>query len=85
MTEGDVAKLAELKPGSKDFVDAEAYVEMRSFRAPIIITHLITFYTLIVILLLHITAVVLTEIKSRNGIISAMFTGEKWFDEPPSG
>lgn len=83
VSDGDVSKRAELKPGSKDFVDAEVYAEMRRFRAPIIKTHLISFYTLMVLQLLHITAAVLTEIKSRNGIISTMFTGEKWFDEPP--
>lgn len=83
VTNGDETKLAALKPGSKEFVNPEAYAEMRRFRAPIIETHLITFYMLVVALLLHITAVVLTELRSRSGIISAMFTGEKWFKKPP--
>lgn len=77
---GDSVKLVQLTPGSKQFVDAEAYAVMRQFREPIIKLHLYTFYTLLVTIFLHITAVILIEVRSRSGIISAMFTGEKWFD-----
>jgi len=83
VTDGDPAKLANLKPGSKEFVDPELYKEMRAFRKPFITIHLYSFYTLLVTILAHITAVVVTEIRERNGIISAMFTGRKVAQDTP--
>ncbi len=81
VTKGDPDKLANLKPGSKDYVDAAAYDEMRSFRKPIISTHLYAFYLLMVAVLLHITGVVVTEVREKNALISAMFSGEKVFTD----
>jgi cytochrome b len=78
VTNGNQEMLAQLKPGSLEFVDPEAYSEMRLFRTLFISTHVYVFYTLLVAILLHIAAVVVTEVRSRSGIISAMFTGEKW-------
>jgi len=77
VTGGDPEKLANLEPGNKDFVDPVAYQSMRNFREPIITTHLYGFYLLMFLIFLHITGVVITEVRERNGIISAMFTGEK--------
>ena len=76
-------KIANLKPGSKEGVDPEAYAEMRDFRKPFITTHFYVFYTLLVSILLHIIAVVVTDIREENGIISAMFTGKKVMSEKP--
>ena len=73
----DAEKIANLKPGSKEGVDLQAYEAMRDFRAPFITTHVYSFYTLLVAIALHIAAVVLTEIKENNGLISAMITGKK--------
>ena len=70
-------KIANLKPGSKDDVDSEAYAEMRKFRKPFITTHVYAFYTLLIAIGLHIVAVVVTEVREKNGLISAMFTGRK--------
>ena len=83
VTDGDPQKMASLKPGSKEFVDPDKYTEMRSFRKPVITTHLYTFYMLMFAVLLHIAAVVFTEVKLRNGIVTAMFTGWKVMREPP--
>jgi len=83
VTDGDAEKLAKLTPGSKEYVDMDAYNVMRSFRKPVITTHLYAFYILILTILLHITGVVVTEVREKNGIISAMFSGEKVFSEPP--
>ncbi len=76
-------KIVTLKPGSKDGVDPEAYAEMRNFRKPFITTHLYSFYTLLVVIVLHIAGVVLTEVKEKNGIISAMVTGKKIMAKKP--
>ena len=83
VTEGDPIKLANLKPGSKEFVDPAAYAEMRGFRKPVITIHLYGFYILIVAGLLHIVAVVVTEVREKSGLISAMITGEKVLSTPP--
>jgi Ni/Fe-hydrogenase 1 B-type cytochrome subunit len=83
VTKGNPEMLANLKPGSKQYVNPAAYDEMRSFRSPIITTHLYTFYLLMVSILLHIVAVVVSEVRERNGLISAMFSGEKVFSETP--
>ena len=76
-------KIKNLKPGSKEDVDSEAYAEMRAFRKPFITTHVYVFYTLLGAIFLHIAAVVVTEVKEKNGLVSAMFTGKKVASKKP--
>ena len=76
-------KIKNLKPGSKDNVDSVAYAEMRTFRKPFITTHIYTFYILLVSIFLHIAAVVVTEVREKNGLVSAMFTGKKVVSKHP--
>ena len=76
-------KIANLKPGSKDDVDSEAYAEMRKFRKPFITIHLYSFYVLLISIVLHIAAIVLTEVRERNGLVSAMLTGKKVVSRKP--
>jgi len=76
-------KIKNLKPGSKDDVDSEAYAEMREFRKPFITTHVYSFYLLLISIFLHIVAVVITEVREKNGLISAMFTGNKIVSKKP--
>ena len=83
VTDGDPNKLANLTPGSKNSVDPAAYDKMRSFRKPIVTTHLYAFYLLVATMLLHITGVVVTELRDKNGLISAMLTGEKVLSAAP--
>jgi hypothetical protein len=83
VTRGDPDKLAQLAPGSKEHVDLEAYDEMRSFRSPFAATHLYTFYFLMAAVFLHISGVVVTEVRERNGLVSAMITGDKVLSSPP--
>ncbi|MDA3934484.1 MAG: cytochrome b/b6 domain-containing protein [Gammaproteobacteria bacterium] len=83
VTNGDPDRLAILTPGSKDAVDPVAYAEMRSFRKPFITTHKYTFYALMTLIFLHIVGVVVTEVREKNGLVSAMITGEKVFSTPP--
>lgn len=77
VTGGDEHKLANLMPGSKEYVDADAYKEMRATRKPIVTTHLYMFYALMIAVLLHVLGVVVAEFRERSGLISAMITGEK--------
>tara|TARA_R110002096_G_scaffold161007_3_gene327354 strand:- start:3878 stop:4660 length:783 start_codon:yes stop_codon:yes gene_type:complete len=81
VTAGDPDKLAQLAPGSKEFVDPAAYAEMRSFRGPFIKTHLYVFYALMTAVLLHIVGVVVTEVREKNALVSAMFSGEKMLSD----
>ena len=50
---------------------------MRSFRTPFAEVHELTFYLLVVVVVLHVAAVVLTELREGGTIVSAMFTGRK--------
>ena len=70
-------KIKNLKPGSKDNVDSAAYAEMRKFRKPYITTHVYVFYILLIAIFLHIAAVVLAEVREKNGLVSAMLSGKK--------
>ncbi len=83
VTNGDPDKLANLKPGSKDAVDPVAYAEMRNFRKPFITVHEYSFYALVVLILLHIVGVVISEIREKSSLVSAMISGEKMFSEAP--
>lgn len=83
VTNGDPDKLAQLVPGSKEHVDPVAYDAMRSFRSPIVTTHLYVFYFLMAMIFLHVAGVVITEIREKNNLVSAMFSGEKFLPEAP--
>lgn len=66
-----------LVPYAPKMYDAAAYESMRSFRKPFALVHLYGFYTLAVVAVLHIAAVIVTELREGGNIISAMFTGRK--------
>jgi len=72
-----------VKPYSKEGVDEASYKAMRDFRKPFITTHYYAFYVLLGAVLLHLLGVVVTELKERNGLVSAMFTGKKVFAKKP--
>ena len=73
----------EIKAGSKEGVNKEAYKEMREFRKPYIETHVILYYLLMLAILIHIIFVVRSEIVENNGLISAMFSGKKTLAKKP--
>jgi cytochrome b len=79
----DPARVGEIRPYSKVNVNEASYNEMRSFRKPFIQTHGTLFYVLTLLILTHIAAAIITDVKEKNGIISAMFTGWKVFDKKP--
>jgi cytochrome b len=68
---------AALIPYSKELYDAESYKAMRAFRKPFITIHYYGFYTLLAFIVIHIAAVVITEVKEGGNLVSAMFSGKK--------
>ena len=72
-----------LVPYAPEMYDKASYESMRAFRKPFIVVHVYTFYTLVVVVVAHIAAVVITELKEGGSIISAMFTGRKIISNRP--
>ena len=50
---------------------------MRAFRSPFIVTHYYTSYALLVVVVMHVAAVIITEVHEGGTLVSAMFTGRK--------
>jgi len=74
---------ASVTPLASDTMDQVAYKAMRAFRSPIVTLHLYAFYTLALVILTHLAAVIVTEIREGGSITSAMFTGRKILNRPP--
>lgn len=70
-------------PGATDVIDKTSYDAMRAFRSPFVEVHELGFYALAVLIVLHIIAVVTTEIHEGGSITSAMFTGRKILSRRP--
>ena len=66
-----------LVPGTPDMYDKASFDNMRAFRRPFILSHLYSYYGLLVVVALHVLGVVVTEIREGGSIISATFTGRK--------
>jgi len=75
---------AMLVPYAPEMYDEAAYEAMRAFRKPFITVHYYGFYMLLVIAVLHILAVIKTEVSEGGSLISAMFSGRKVLSEPPA-
>jgi len=56
---------------------------LKAFKEPFGIIHLYTAYTLMFLIIVHIAAVVLTEVRKGGSIISAMFSGRKVLSGKP--
>jgi Ni/Fe-hydrogenase 1 B-type cytochrome subunit len=74
---------ATLVPYAPEMYAKTAYQSMRAMRQPFAVVHLYGFYVLSVVVVLHVAAVVLTEIREGGSITSAMFTGKKILTERP--
>jgi cytochrome b len=70
-------------PYDKTGIDPASWDAMRSFRSYFLSIHYWSFYILLVVILVHIVGVVVTELREGGSIVSAMFTGEKHFEQPP--
>lgn len=77
------AAVALVQPYEKQGVDPLAYQQMRDFRKPFRTLHTYFFYLLMLSIVIHITAVVFEEKRKRNGLTSAMISGDKVFNEKP--
>lgn len=75
---------SQVRPYAPETVNPEAYQAMREMRAPVVETHEIMYFVLLALIVLHIVAVVLTELKHGGNIVSAMFSGRKAFPNPPT-
>lgn len=74
---------ASVSPLAVNTIDQAAYQAMRAFRRPLVTIHLYTFFVLSGVIVLHLTAVVVTELREGGSITSAMFTGRKVLNRPP--
>ncbi len=75
---------SQVRPYAPETVDPPAYAEMRAMRAPVVETHEIVYFVLLGLILLHLVAIVVTELKHGGTIISAMVTAVKAFASAPS-
>lgn len=75
---------AALVPYSPDLYDKTAYGDMRALRKPYALVHLYGFYVLIATAVVHITAVVITELREGSNLVSAMFSGRKILPGTPA-
>jgi Ni/Fe-hydrogenase 1 B-type cytochrome subunit len=72
-----------VQPGASELIDKTSYQVMRAFRRPFVTVHEFAFYALAVLIVLHLIAVVLTELHEGGSITSAMFTGRKILTRKP--
>ncbi|WP_338592816.1 cytochrome b/b6 domain-containing protein [Shewanella khirikhana] len=80
----DGASAANIKPYDDTFVDkakADAIKPMKSLAGK---THVYAVYLLWLFAVIHIAAVIYTDNRKQPGIISAMFSGRKWLQQPPA-
>jgi Ni/Fe-hydrogenase 1 B-type cytochrome subunit len=67
-----------LIPYDTSAVDKEKYDALKAFKAPFGTIHIYTSYFLMFLIIVHITAVIRVEINEGGGIITAMFSGNKY-------
>jgi len=56
---------------------------MRALRKPFIVSHVYTYYALLVVVALHLSGVVIAEIREGGNLISATFLGMKILSRRP--
>ena len=74
---------ASLVPYDPTGTVAEKADRLKAFKKPFGIIHLYSAYILMFIIVIHIAAVVYTEVREGGGIISAMFSGRKVLSGKP--
>ena len=75
---------AALVPYAKEMYDQTAYEAMRALRNPFITIHYYNFFVLLFFAVIHVLAVVVTELREGGTLISAMFSGRKVLSVPPA-
>lgn len=66
-----------LVPYAPASYDPTAYKKMRALREPVVLIHSYGFYVLAVAVVVHIVAVVVTELRGGGTLVSAMVSGRK--------
>ena len=74
---------ASLVPYDPTGTIAEKTDRLKAFKKPFGLIHIYTSFILMFIIVVHIAAVVYTEVREGGGIISAMFTGRKVLSGKP--
>lgn len=74
---------ASLVPYAPELVDAAAWESLRAWRKPFVLVHEYGFYVLAVAVVVHVAAVVITDLREGSALVSAMFTGRKHLRAPP--
>ena len=74
---------ATLVPYAPEMYSETSYEAMRAFRKPFIAVHYYGFYVLLVFAMIHILAVIVTELSEGGSLITAMFSGKKVLSGPP--
>ena len=72
-----------LIPYNDQGINKDKMASLKAFKSPIGKVHLYTAYLLMMLIVLHITAVVLAEVKEGGGLVSAMFSGKKILSDKP--
>jgi cytochrome b len=72
-----------VRPYSPQTVNATAYAEMRAFRSPVVRVHEYNFFILLAMIVTHVAAAVIVELKEGGAIVSSMFTGRKIHRQRP--
>jgi Ni/Fe-hydrogenase 1 B-type cytochrome subunit len=79
----DGVPAADIKPYDKTGTNAEKMAEMQAFKGPIGDIHVYGAYVLWFLILIHVIAVIRTEISGNGSLISAMFSGKKYLPREP--
>lgn len=74
---------ATLVPYAPEMYDKTSYADMRAIREPVATLHLYGFFVLAGMIVLHIVAVIVTELREGGTLVSAMFTGRKIVPQQP--
>ena len=72
-----------LIPYDKKGINKEKMASLKAFKSPVGAVHLYTAYLLMFLIIIHISAVIFTEVKEGGSLISAMFNGKKILSEKP--
>ena len=75
---------ATIAPYDKTGIDPASWEAMRAFRSAFVTVHYWTFFALLAASAVHISGVVLAELREGGAIVSAMFTGRKIYDQRPA-
>jgi Ni,Fe-hydrogenase I cytochrome b subunit len=75
---------ATLVPNKPELYEKAAFDSMRAFRTPFIVSHVYAYYTLLVLVGLHLLGVVIGELREGGSLVSATIHGKKILSGRPA-